>query len=384
MTRVVENWYTFLRSSLNDNNINFVAMAVTPWNAISIDALLLSMSEKGIIVKARIAIAEHYSAGYMIGEESFVNDCSEYFKLSHSMDDSSFPRLINGGSSFYSFLSRMKDSNNESGGTVFYSTYNHTIPESILVESLSGFTNRHVIVCYSEEGVGAYMGTFDKTYPRLLQIHTKGEFHSYLRYNLLRRLMYRLYNKKYDSLLFKKTIFGLHVNKSVLKYYRQVFDRRLHLGEMSIEPIQLKDSILICTTAWRRNDIQEDNDVKVLKKVTTKLYQSGHKLVLKTHPRDSVFATFAGDFHCNILYCQNKTLEDVCAIARPKAIISFSSTTLINARIFWGIKSFCLSDLLDRNKISSFYLDEIDSFKRTFKHYCTFVSSIDELIELLN
>ena len=381
MNRIVDSWESFLVSSLNDEKINFVAKAVTPWNVISIDALLFALSDHGIKINAQIAIAEHYTAGYMIDESSFVNCCSSYFKLPFSGNTDSLPRGRLGMTSYYKLISGL--GSRKKGKIIYYSTYNHTVPEGALIESLARLTSRPTSICYSEEGVGAYMGTFDKSFQGVSGIHSVGELRAYIRYNVFGHYLFSLFHRNYTSLLFHDTLFGLRVNSSVLKYYRQVFDLRHSLGSIRIDPKVIEGSILVCTTAWRRNEIQFDEDINVLREVCSSLSNSGYNLLMKPHPRDKVFETYASEFNCRVLVSEGKTLEDICSIAHPKAVISFSSTTLVNATIFWGIPSFCLSDMLNRGNISPFYLDEIDSFKGTFKRYCRFVSKVEDIVDYL-
>ena len=72
-------------------------------------------------------------------------------------------------------------------------------------------------------------------------------------------------------------------------------------------------------------------------------------------------------------------MESLCEYAKPKAIISFASTVLVNPSIFWNIPTFCISDMLNGEKIDRLYLNELIEFKKVFKNYIHFVKDSKEI-----
>ena len=82
----VTSWTNFIDIVRQDKSINFVAMAVTQWNALSIDALVFYLESKGYVINAGIVIAEHYSSGYLIDETFFTNKSSRYYLLPYSKE----------------------------------------------------------------------------------------------------------------------------------------------------------------------------------------------------------------------------------------------------------------------------------------------------------
>lgn len=69
-------------------------------------------------------------------------------------------------------------------------------------------------------------------------------------------------------------------------------------------------------------------------------------------------------------------MEVICEKYRFQGIISFSSTILVTAKILFNIPTFNISELLNQSNISKFYLNEIDSFKKTFKQSTYFVKNL--------
>lgn len=374
-------WVDVLQQIKSDTSINFVARATTPWNAISIDALILKLQALGIRVNAIIAIDEHPLAGFMIREKSFVNKVSCYCflrcKKEKSTEENRYINeqcMVNG----FRHTAKVVFGNSSYDNILYFATYNANTPDAILAVQYE-FLKRKIVICRTEEGVGAYMGTFDKTYQGLRNISTLGDLKGYILTILLGKYVYRLFHKGYNSLTLKDSIRGLVVDESNLQYYLEVFQQQLSDLYICLDKDMISKSVLVCTTAWRRDEIKDDEDFRILKQVCDELHNRGFKLLLKTHPRDSYFKTRVDDLHCTHLEVENISMETIISCAKPLAMISFSSTTLVNAKIFGKVPVYCLSDMLDRSKISSFYLDEIDSFKRTFKHIVRFITSAEDI-----
>lgn len=370
------SWQQTLDIVREDSRINLIATAVTPWNALSIDALLSYLSDLHINIHAIIVIAEHYQAGYMIDEGSFSNTCSEYYRLPYS--DKTQNRTLASKIEFLTYYRNVFNLTHDKSPILYYVTFNHTIPDILIAQSVGERTKRRICVCHSEEGVGAYMGTFDKTYPKFRDIHSIGEFRSFVRYSLFGKTIYRSTHKTYNSLTLKDSWSGLAINQGIVPYYHKIFSKKCLNIDFGLEKEEIAHSVVICTTAWRRNEIIDDEDTRVLTNVCEYLTDKNIKLLLKPHPRDKHFITIADYLHCKIL-AVGSPIEIVCEYAQPRAIISFSSTTLVNPAIFWNIPTFCLTGMLNREKISDFYLDEIDSFKRTFGNFVKHVRRCEDI-----
>lgn len=387
MNKYIESWDDILALVRDDKSINFTALAVTPWNALSIDALLLYLSHKGIIIKAVIVIAEHYSAGYMIDPSFFTNKCSEYYyypakdqKKSWGLSKADSKEKRFGALyeilSFYRLVFFPQPYNSD---TLYYSTFDHSIPDVSLLQKLKG-VNRKIILCYTEEGVGEYMGTYNKTYKKWHDVKSLSEYHDYIRNVFFGQIIYKLLHKSYNSLTLKHRFNNLNVNKDIIPFYKEIFKYRLKNTRPAIDKKIITNSIIICTTAWKRELIKNNEDLIVLSKVCDYLWKKGIHLLLKTHPRDSFFETTSKDLHCERLNVPDLSIESLCEFAKPKAIISFSSTTLINPNIFWDIPTYCLTEMLNRANIDDFYLEEVDAFKRTFTNFVTFVKTPEEIV----
>ena len=169
------------------------------------------------------------------------------------------------------------------------------------------------------------------------------------------------------------------INKLVAQSYLDIIKQKYDSQNSLFE----KNSILICTTAWHREDITANEDYLILKKTVDLFKMKGYKIYLKTHPRDNFFEKKASEI-CDKQLDASLAIECVyCQEILPKYIISFSSTVLVTAKIFTGIQPICLTDLLDRKAISSFYLNEIDAFKSTFRDFVYFPNNWETIERML-
>ncbi len=371
-----------LTETLEDNgNYNLVASAITPWHAISIDALIFYLQDKGIDINAAITICAHRQTGFAIDERFFVNDCATYYLDSGLRNNdthikkgvktqlSIWKRICNVGNYYYSVFKYAICSKEK---VPLY--YVDRLPSVKLVWYFCN-NNRKVVICYSDEGVATYMGTLKARVPIYHQSKGFNGFREYVRFYLIGNKLFCAMHKKETSKIFKQKPWGLVVNKTILPYYIKVFDRLNKKFELDLDKNIISRSIIICTSAWDRDRIKEQEDFVVLKRVCDFLIGQGNRLLLKTHPRDKFFETKIKDLGCDLLDTKGVPIECVCAYSMPKAIISFSSTALITAKVFWNISSICISDMLDRCKIDPFYLNEIDCFKRTFSKHIKFVKN---------
>lgn len=384
---IIHSWEDFLRIVKVDHSINFVAKAVTQWNALSIDALIFFLQDRGYNINASIVIAEHHKASYLITESFFTNSCAHYYRLPYSVQKeqdnnheavsgtrSKIREVIDYYKKVFTFckISPSKD-------ILFYSTFYNNTPDAVLLQQLGDF-GRPIVICQTEEGIGGtYLGSFFKLYPSFRELHSFKELHGYIRTVFFGKILYRKLHTNINSLTFKDTITGLKINSRILPYYRKAFELRNKKINIDVEKELIESSVIICTSSMNRELVKENEDLKVLQKVCENLHTRGYNLLLKPHPRDTFFPTQIERLHCELLNIPDISLESLCEYAKPLAVISFASTVLVNPSIFWNIPTFCISDMLNSGKIDQFYVDEAVKFKQTFHEFVHFVSSVKEI-----
>lgn len=349
----------------SDPEINFVALAVTPFHAFGVDSVVKLMQSKGIQMKGLSLLCKHKITGFSQNEDIFINKASLKYKL---VDETGYKKLKDYFFYYYFIFKNIKLARKKN---VFYVI--GTVPATRIASYLYKYMpNRHIIFIIIDEGVGSYMLTDERKEQPMFKGLT-GSL-KYLKIRFHEHLMGELFVKRFHDVvwqkLFNETNGTLIRNDEILPYYRQVFADRISCNETKVDKRKIDNSILLCTTAWQRNKIKKNEDLRVLIEFCTCLKNSGISIILKPHPRDSFFRQHAKELYAEVID-DNIPIESICSIARPLSLVSFSSTSLVTAKLFYNIPVFCLSAMLNRSLIDSMYIKEIDEFNRVFgKEIC--------------
>lgn len=380
LRREIHTTCPWLEAAKDDAGYNLVAVAFTPWHALSIDALILYLQQQHVQVNAAIVITAHPQTGYVLDESFFTNDRATYYYDSFFHDEAIRNEIPIGKKQ----VNRIKAIRNYYKGvfskksnlpTLYYVT--NSYPWMMVVRRLQSELHKNVIITYSEEGVASYMGTLAD--PNRMIIRGLRDLKDFIRYQVFGNYVYRAFHPEVSLKIFNKGLFGLRVNTSVLPYYRASFDALNRQKKLEINTSIIEQSMIICTTAWDRKQVHDDEDLRVLKNVCDYLRCGGVNILLKTHPRDTFFAPKANQLNSQLLDIESFPMECICEACRPKGIISFSSTILVTAKVFWNIPTYCLADMLDMSKIGEIYQNEVACFRRTFKNFTQFISSPEKI-----
>lgn len=351
--------------------MNFWADGVTPWHALGIDASILYLQDLNTNPRGICTIPPLGISGYVCDKTVFVNTVSEKYFASDRAKAAKplFLRLF----CQYSFL--FHNIKNKNSRDVFYviSSYCNF---DFAQRCAKLFPQRRICCTVVDEGVGVYSDTVTFTvdskigfWGRVLRL-----FNSWLATLIFSKSDGIIYNR----LFFQHIDKSVSVNKKIFPYYKTVIDERAKRAAHSFS-VDLTQSVLICTGAWKRSEIQDDEDLVVLIKVCNYLHAAGCNLLLKLHPRDNFFQAQAEKLHATIVDT-TLTTEIMCAISKPKALIGFSTTSLVTAKLFFDIPAFCVADMLDRSKIGKFYLKETGNFKKVFANQIAFPKRENEII----
>ena len=380
LRREIHTTCPWLEAAKDDENYNLVVVAFTPWHALSIDALIMYLREHHVHVNAAIVITAHPQTGYALDESFFTNDCATYYYDSFFHDDA----IRNEKPVGKKQVSRIKAiwnyylgvfSKRSNLPTLYYVT--NSYPWMMVVRRLQSELHKNVIITYSEEGVASYMGTLAD--PNQMKIRGLRDLKDFIRYQVFGNYVYRALHPKVSLKIFHRGFFGLRINTSVLPYYRESFAALNRQKRLKIDASLIERSVIICTTAWDRKQVYDDEDLRVLKNVCDYLRRKGMNILLKTHPRDTFFAQKVDLLKSQLLETDAFPMECICEACRPKGIISFSSTILVTAKVFWNIPTCCLADMLDMSKVGEIYKKEVQCFKRTFEKFTQFISSPEEI-----
>lgn len=362
--------YDYLIQILKKNpDINYIANAVTPWHAIGVDSAIALLKEKNPFIKGLSLVRAHSKTGFCCDEEIFTNQSE--FKFCIDLRNHGFNK-IKLFFSFYGFLLKNIIKQKKDDFFIIGAT-----PDPILaILALKYLPNRHIKFLIIDDGVAKYMGTLVAAKPQKGFINQLKYFRVCLENHLITN-----YTDLESLGLLKRAQNAWLKNETIVPYYRNTL--KILSNKLKISNILPEKNFIICTTAWSREHITKDEDLEQLKLICSFLHSQGYNLMMKPHPRDSFFIQHMDELYCTLLDADSTAMEVICEKYHFQGIISFSSTILITAKVLFDIPTYCISDMLDRTKINEVYLNEIDSFKKTFQQTTHFVKSITDMKRLL-
>lgn len=358
----------------NHPDYNFLAKVFTPWHMIGVKATLAKLKKEAINMRGVGIVNPHPLTGYAIHESEFPKECV----YTCSCDTTTVvENILADKYQFYKYLfTDIKASPQKQDfyiiapvvDTILASQVYHVLPD------------RHIKFILFDEGVATYINTL---WPRPNPFRGWGNFVQFLRYlhcHIMGEVFVEQTRKIHRNQLFIYSTTGqLLQNRDIYPYYIEVLSQKAEITFLGKDLDQIKNSVVICTTAWDRSKIIKDEDFVVLKNICDYIHSKGFQLLLKPHPRDTFFTSKAKLLHAQVID-SSLPMESICIKYPPRCVISYSSTVLVTAKIFWNIPTYCLSDMLNRSCIDEFYLQEIDGFKRVFKNIVSFPKKNEQIL----
>lgn len=367
---VAENKY--LEDITNNERFNFIGFATTPWHALGLMASVYKIMESGEKLFGTIYITPHSQTGYSIDHSFFPSIEGikvERIQKSESIRDR-FLKIL------YSLYYLLRNGNSNKRSRQIYVVEPWCINSSLsglLVKKIKDINLIHVVY---DEGVSTYFSLKfnNSNIPTFI-------YNQFLKHIVFGKGFKYLSSKSnfVSAKLFAETNNGLVENRTIIPYYFKALSespKRLH------QTIEFGDnSVVICTTAWDRLEIKEDEDVEIIKTVERLLEDMGYKVWFKPHPRDKNFKKL----YPNVDILDNRiSIEGILlnCTKKPKAMISISSTILVTSKLFFGVKSVDLSKILNAANIGK-YVNEVSSFQKVFGNYVLEPEKIEDLRALI-
>lgn len=349
-----------LLDKIRSYEINILGFITTPWHLVGMRAFIEKMKAEGKYKKHIIIVGKHPQTGYVfnentIPEDACVLECAEMPILHESF----VKKLV--------YLRKLQSSSDDDSLYVV-SAWNYRIESAMLIYK---YTYRKCILCKVDEGVATYMFTSNSLYNSLMTLDLKLLFR-YFGSIYAHRLLKRNLN---CNLLVKKGS-KLVPNEFIVPYYKKV----LNVDNSNVEYIG-KD-VVIATMAFADDEVLNNELSIKIEKIINYLVEKGYNVIVKPHPRENNTKSKYSSMACRIAD-KTQSMEEFFMDYRPCALISFSSTCLITAELFYGIKSISMINLLEINNFSQKYKNELLSFKSTFANVVRFPKKLDEVILII-
>lgn len=177
---------------------------------------------------------------------------------------------------------------------------------------------------------------------------------------------------------------GFKRNDHINKFYCHVFYKN---GDIKFrDKIKVfNNCILINTQCLVENGITDGKtDLKLYKEAIEILKNYNSNIVIKPHPRELIPQKYM-EFGCTLYMDNDKSQEVILANLEnnPKAIISISSSTLLNASILFEIPVISLAKIMKNYEISYELKRELDDYIRQYKNTILFPGDFNELGEII-
>lgn len=370
-----------LYNVMEQNGCNLLAYAYTPWHVHGVLAVVRYIETCGIEVKGVVCLCKHPQAGLILDESYFLSCKSSLSIFEYEPENGGYLHIIN-------YIKKTILPSDLCGKKYFLIIPNRFEP-MVHARFSEGMHSDNIESFVIDEGLATYMRSETDFYKEALEHSGNIIRKAWIRFRL--GMIDSRYIKKIsrvhllnDFKLLMKTSDSLGVNDLSVPFYRKVIAE----GGMNIPGEQLcmyEDSVIINTQPfWDEGTINNNEDVNILIEFCRKCAEQNLHLVIKPHPREKNLDRY----DCLRDYAfietrKNITQESIIAALdiKPLAIVGFSSTTLISAKIFYDIPTYSLVQLWDYDKIDPELSIEEQRFFHTFSSILPCFADIDELVD---
>lgn len=378
-------------SLIKNEQINFVGVAITPWHAHGIDCAIKYLQDNGIEVKGVVIISLAVKQGkitHLLTEDNFVNTCCKYYKR-EAIFDSSLMHILETLKDNY-LATKVYNNQNPNGRPLYIATAWH--PNIDLLMSLrnhlgEGYNFKMMVV---EEGLSTYFPQVKSWKHIWSTTKTSKKGISLVMSVLLRQFSLWLIarfenNTQWTNLnLLLEQDKELHPNPLATKYYRKILTEFCSKNVQQYAISDFNGCIIICTMAYMHSEIENDSDVTSLTAVVKALQQAGHTVYIKPHPRDVDYRQRYAPLCCQFIEIPYSVETLMVKFPYIKAIISFSSTSLVTAKMLFGINAISILNIIEQEKYGDYIKDEMKSFVACFSNLVDIPKDIDEMVKILS
>lgn len=365
--------------------VNFVAEAISPWHAIGVDAAVEYLKDKGMEPKGIIFIIPHSVNGVVISENNF--NCSKYAGIKFVVVNDIKKQNAELKIWFNYFFTNIKDGIDNQLFAITPYAMNFGLN---LMLTLT-YPDKSIVSVIVDEGTSNYIENKISWIDRAIKaqrnaspikkckIFLKG-YLSLTKNDILSGFVYRR-NKAINFTMFDVKSKPLEINKTSINYYQKAKAMEILADN---EFYNYKDAVVILTQIINGCDNENSGDVLPLKQICGELKSSGFtNIIVKLHPREKNPERFS----CLGVTVDktNQSFERIVSDERskPKAVLSYYSTALVNAKIFFGINAVSIFHFLNKNQFGSrdYLLNK--KFKDAFKNYVAFPKDMSELMDCI-
>lgn len=364
----------------NRNDINFLAAAITPWHALGIDAAIYQLLQQGIKLKGYVMLVAHAVTGSAIGEANFhMNRYADIKIVTISADKE--PKTISDKikNKCNKYWYYMKHNPFEEAKQMFYWAVPLKPSYELIPKIALHKKEYNVQIIITDEGLGSYLNT---PFKWLRFSFTEGNFKAGLcsAWNLLIRDRYYIYRlQKRGQLKYYQLLKGKRgnwiQNDEAVSAYRYILGMEKYEEDFS----SYGNSVIINTDMFFESGIfRQGKDNEIYKTICDFLAQSKIHVILKPHPREQKLDRYS-NIKCVIEKKNIVAQESILATlqTKPYCIIGTASTTLVTAKILFGIEAISINYLINPEELKNKHF--FDEFNKTFSNILYMPKTMDAL-----
>lgn len=365
---------------LNDKKCNFLAMAITPYQAVGVNAAISYLRQRGVEIQGYILMTSHPDTGRVLDSSLFLVDkqkikCVE-FDYEYKKEN-----LIKKIATRIDQLTICRVKKN---GVPFYFVWTEILNNALYAIRESSF-NYDLHFIKIDDGAASYLEPFEcrRSYllyaagdNKLKRINANVKAWGYsiiTKYcenglkNRNRMINANIFvrDMKRDQLI-RNTLFSTH--------YADVFSK-VELNKETYE--QFNQAVVVNSQGLGEFGITDGViDYKCLETLANMLNKN-YKVVIKPHPREKEIDKY---MKLGWIVVDNTVAQEVIlSNSKPKCLISFFSSTLLNAKGLFNIPVISLAKILLNEEISDTFRHELVRYIDMYKDIVLFPDSYNEL-----
>lgn len=350
---------------MEETRMDYVATAITEWHLMGIKAYLLKLREiLNRDVNGVLYIEAHPKNGVLIKEENIQWPNGVYCEIVYEK------KMI------YRYLYR-KELFQEN---VYVISPN--FPDIILCNDIKKNVSKRPQAVVIDEGVGCY-DTSMLRWMKSVYIDTNSWLSSV---KFMCKKIYEhmiRYIKRIDVQYF--TLFDFHgkplkENKHVCNYYAKLLEG----CKSESVPSKHKRYVILFT-----NPLEEEGNIggTELKEIYSQLKnvveKNGYAMLVRCHPREYLMEKYEG---FEFLKVNASSSEDLLLKldTKPAYVIGAHSTSLVTAKIFYGIPAITIGEMLLPICKTAYCKDLIQKYRNNFKDLLMFPQSLEDLENIVS
>lgn len=379
---------------LENNRIDVIAVAISSWHALGIDAFLYDISKKyKRKVKALVLIIPHQRDGYIISEKDFqyrdsVDLKFEFIDIPLNNQNFIQERVPNFISKYIKMFSGLRNIRSHDGINDLFLLSPHLTYNELLIY----FNNKIISSKYKpvfvliDEGYASYVSK--ENWNSLRSEVSREEDYSILdtvSSKIFRSVDYIisiiiLRSIKVESRFLLNVESQLTMNENICDSYKEVLKLRNNDLKMDI----VGKTVLIISQPFSEMDIIPlMTELNLMQSLIKFINKNGIKPILKPHPREK------SDKYNDLKDCDfevienNFPVEEIIPKLNPICVIGYTSTALLNSKIFFDVNTISLLDVMLSKSDDKRDDDSNGEFKNLTGKYVNFVDKIEDIKKYL-